>query len=103
MLGALRVGLSVIVLLGLTGCAGDFRYNWDWAILACTSENVDEGCIGPYFHWILEGLWWTIAVASAACVIAFSLGSVVGILRTFTKPILWVIPGIYSTIYFRIV
>jgi glutamate/aspartate transport system permease protein len=101
MRGALRVGLSVVVLLGLTGCAGDFRYNWQWSILACTSENIDAGCIGPYFYWILQGLWWTIAVASAAWVIAFSLGSVIGILRTLDKPILVVVPFVKSPIYFR--
>jgi glutamate/aspartate transport system permease protein len=99
--GALRVGLSIAVLLGLTGCAGDFRYNWNWSILGCTSENVDAGCIGPYFIWIAEGLGWTIAVASAAWVIAFTLGSVIGILRTLDKPILVVVPFIKSPFYFR--
>ncbi len=101
MRGALGVGLGVVVLLGLTGCAGDFRYNWNWSILACTSENVDAGCIGPYFIWILEGLGWTIAVASAAWVIAFSLGSVIGILRTLDRPILVVVPFVKSPIYFK--
>jgi glutamate/aspartate transport system permease protein len=102
MRGALRVGLIVAVLLGLTGCAGDFKYNWQWSILACTSENIDAGCIGPYFYWILQGLWWTIAVASLAWVIAFSLGSVIGILRTLTDPILWVVPRIRSPVYLRL-
>ncbi|TDJ72392.1 MAG: amino acid ABC transporter permease [Proteobacteria bacterium] len=101
MRGVLRVGLGVVVLLGLTGCAGDFRYNWQWSILACTSENVDAGCIGPYFYWILQGLGWTIAVASAAWVIAFSLGSVIGILRTLDKSILVVVPFVKSPIYFK--
>jgi glutamate/aspartate transport system permease protein len=101
--GTLRVGLILaLALLVLTGCASDFRYNWNWSILTCTSENVDTGCIGPYFIWILEGLWWTIAVASAAWVIAFSLGSVIGILRTLDKPILWVIPRIKSPVYLRL-
>jgi glutamate/aspartate transport system permease protein len=92
MRGASRVGLSMAVLLVLTGCAGEFRYNWNWSILTCTSENIDKGCIGPYFLWIAEGLGWTISVASAAWVIAFSLGSVVGIM---------VIPLIRSPFYFR--
>lgn len=88
----LRIGLGLIILFTLTGCAGDFRYNWNWSVLTCTTDNVDAGCVGPYFHWILEGLGWTIAVASAAWVIAFSLGTVIGILRTLDKPILWVVP-----------
>jgi glutamate/aspartate transport system permease protein len=100
--GTLRVGLILAALLVLTGCASDFRYNWNWSILACTSENIDAGCIGPYFYWILQGLWWTIAVASLAWVIAFSLGSVIGILRTLTNPILWVVPRIRSPVYLRL-
>ena len=101
MRGALRAGLSVGVLLGLTGCGGDFRYNWNWSILACTSENVDEGCVGPYLYWIVEGLSWTIGVAAAAWVIAFFLGAVIGILRTLDKPILWVVPAIRSPVYIQ--
>jgi glutamate/aspartate transport system permease protein len=97
-----RAGLGLVVLLGLSGCGGNFKYNWNWSILGCTTEDVDAGCIGPYLHWILEGLGWTIAVASAAWVIAFFLGSVIGILRTLTDPILWVIPKIKSPIYFRL-
>ncbi len=78
-----------------------FEYNWDWGILLCTVEDNDIGCIGPYFHWIVEGFGWTVAVASAAWVIAFSLGSVIGVLRTLDKPILWVIPFLRSPIYFQ--
>ncbi len=102
MRGALRVGLGLVILLGLTSCAGDFKYNWQWSILACTTEDIDAGCIGPYLIWILKGLGWTIAVASAAWVIAFSLGSVIGILRTLTDPILWVVPRIRSPVYLRL-
>ncbi len=78
----------------------EFSYQWDWGILFCTVEDVDTGCIGPYFYWIVEGFSWTIAVASAAWVIAFSLGSVLGVLRTLDKPILWVVPFVKSPIYF---
>ncbi len=79
----------------------EFTYNWDWAILFCTVEDTETGCIGPYFYWIVEGFGWTIAVASAAWVIAFSLGSVLGILRTLDKPVLWVVPFVKSPIYIR--
>jgi glutamate/aspartate transport system permease protein len=48
------------------------NYNWDWSIL------FQE----PYFGWLLSGLLWTILVASAAWVIAFVVGSAIGILRT---------------------
>ncbi len=100
--GYLRIGIILSVLLLLTGCAGNFSYRWDWGILACTTEDIDAGCIAPYFHWIVEGLGWTLAVASAAWVIAFTLGSVIGILRTLTEPILFVVPGIKSPVYFRL-
>ncbi len=76
-------------------------YNWDWGILLCTVEDTDTGCIGPYLYWIAEGFGWTVAVASAAWVIAFSLGSVLGVLRTLDKPILWAVPFVTSPIYFR--
>ncbi len=79
----------------------EFTYNWDWGILFCTVEDTDIGCIGPYFYWIVEGLTWTLTVSVAAWVIAFSLGSVLGILRTLEKPILWAVPFVKSPFYFR--
>lgn len=48
------------------------NYNWQWGILF---ED-------PYFGWLFSGLLWTMLVAGAAWVIAFLLGSAVGILRT---------------------
>lgn len=98
----MRIGFCLVVPVGLTGCASDFRYNWNWSVLACTSENIDAGCIGPFFYWIVEGLGWTIAVASAAWVIAFFLGSLIGILRTLDKPIQWVVPLVKSPASFHL-
>lgn len=63
------------------------QYNWNWGILFCTAEDMLSGCTQPYFYWIVSGLGWTIAVACVAWVIAFSLGSVVGICRTVNVPI----------------
>jgi len=54
------------------------RYNWDWSVLITD----------PYFGWIMSGFGWTISVAAVAWVIAFSLGSVIGILRTLENPFL---------------
>ncbi len=76
-------------------------YNWNWSILFCRGEDIDAGCIAPYFYWIVEGLGWTIAVSIMAWIIAFSLGSALGIMRTLDKPILVVVPLIKSPIYFR--
>ncbi len=79
----------------------EFSYNWDWGILLCTVEDTEIGCIGPYFYWIVEGLTWTLTVSVAAWVIAFSLGSVLGVLRTLEKPILLAVPFVKSPFYFR--
>jgi len=79
----------------------EFSYNWDWSVLFCTVEDVEIGCVAPYFYWIVEGFGWTIAVASAAWVIAFSLGSVVGIFRTLEIPILLNIPFLKSPVDFN--
>jgi len=54
------------------------RYNWNWGILF---ED-------PYFGWLLSGLLWTLLVSAIAWIIAFSLGSVIGVARTVeSKPV----------------
>ena len=45
--------------------------------------GADAGHLG----WIAEGFAWTIGVAAAGWVIAFSLGSVIGVLRSLERPI----------------
>jgi glutamate/aspartate transport system permease protein len=37
---------------------------------------------GIYLDWIISGLFWTVSVSLCAWVIAFSLGSIVGVIRT---------------------
>lgn len=48
------------------------QYNWNWGVLLQD----------PYFGWIWSGLGWTIMSACAAWVIAFTLGSIIGVMRT---------------------
>ncbi len=48
------------------------NYNWNWGIL------FQE----PYFDWLVSGFGWTVAVALCAWMIAFTLGSVIGVMRT---------------------
>ncbi len=50
----------------------------EWKIFL---ENAPSGG-GTYLGWILSGLFWTIAVSLCAWVIAFTVGSVVGVIRT---------------------
>lgn len=61
------------------------NYNWDWSII------FQE----PYFGWLVSGTGWTLAVASLAWIIAFTLGSAIGILRTLPNPIARAIGAAY--------
>lgn len=54
------------------------NYNWNWRIFW---EASPEG-IGTYLDLLLAGLRWTLQTAALAWVVAFILGSLVGILRT---------------------
>ncbi len=53
------------------------RYNWNWSVLFDS----------PYFEWLIMGVQWTFAVALCAWVIAFSVGSVIGVMRTLPSPL----------------
>ena len=68
------------------------QYSWDWGILI---EN-------PYLGWILTGLHWTMVVSILAWVIAFTIGSVVGVARTSTYKVVYRLATIYVEI-FRII
>ena len=65
------------------------NYNWDWSIL------ITE----PYLGWIVAGLGWTILVSVLAWIVAFTLGSVLGIMRTTSVPILRGIGTLYVEIF----
>ena len=54
------------------------NYNWNWSIFF---EPSPEG-VGTYADMLLSGLVWTIATALSSWVIAFCLGSIVGVMRT---------------------
>ena len=57
------------------------NYNWDWGILFRD----------PYLDWLLAGLGWTVSLSLSAWIIAFSLGSVLGIMRTSSsQPLRWI-------------
>jgi glutamate/aspartate transport system permease protein len=59
------------------------NYTWDWSIYSQMSPE-GTGSFGVLF---LYGLGWTIATALCAWVIAFTVGSTMGILRTLpSKP-----------------
>jgi glutamate/aspartate transport system permease protein len=65
------------------------NYNWNWSVLF---EQ-------QYFDWIISGTLWTIYLSLAASVIAFFLGSLIGILRTLDNKILNFIGTAYVEIF----
>lgn len=65
------------------------NYNWDWGILFRE----------PYLGWLLEGLMWTVSLSLCAWIIAFSLGSVLGIMRTSSNGGLRMIATIYVELF----
>lgn len=65
------------------------NYNWDWGVLFRE----------PYGGWLLSGIGWTIAVALTAWVLAFSLGSVIGIMRTTDSRIMRGIATCYVEVF----
>jgi glutamate/aspartate transport system permease protein len=60
-------------------------YNWNWGIFF---QPAPDGT-GAYWWWLVTGLGWTLATALSAWVIALTLGSIVGTLRT--TPNRWVV------------
>jgi glutamate/aspartate transport system permease protein len=81
------------------------QYNWDWAVIFCTSEThflwifAKDDCGQSYFYWIVSGFGWTVAVACAAWVIAFLLGSIIGIARTAHQPLVRGIATAYVELF----
>lgn len=65
------------------------NYNWDWGILFRE----------PYLGWIISGLGWTLWISLLAWVIAFGLGSVLGIFRTSSSALLRAIGTVYVEIF----
>lgn len=54
------------------------QYNWNWNVFWLPSPEGD----GSYMDMLVSGLWTTLATAALAWVLAFTIGSAVGIMRT---------------------
>lgn len=61
------------------------NYNWNWRIFWEPSPDA----VGTYMDTLLSGLYWTLATALAAWIMALFLGTIVGTLRTV--PNKWVV------------
>ncbi len=58
------------------------NYNWNWGVFF---EPSPEG-VGTYADMLLSGLGWTLATAFCSWIIAFFLGSLIGVMRTLPSP-----------------
>jgi len=65
------------------------NYNWDWGVLFRE----------PYGGWLISGFGWTIAVSLVAWTLAFTLGSVIGIMRTTDSRLLRGIGTCYVEVF----
>ena len=65
------------------------NYNWDWGVLFRE----------PYLEWLSSGFGWTIGVSFAAWILAFTLGSIVGIARTTDSKVLRTIATSYVELF----
>jgi glutamate/aspartate transport system permease protein len=61
------------------------RYDWEWKVFF---QMAADGS-GTWLHYLVVGLVWSLATALAAWVLALSIGSIIGTLRT--TPIPWVV------------
>ena len=61
------------------------KYDWQWSIFF---EMAADGS-GTWLHYLCVGLLWSLATALAAWVLALSIGSAIGTLRTIPVP--WVV------------
>jgi glutamate/aspartate transport system permease protein len=62
----------------LTQGATRMNYNWDWGIFFKSTGIGSE----IYLDWFVTGLGWTIAIAIVGWIIALTLGSLLGVMRT---------------------
>ena len=58
------------------------NYHWNWGIFWQISPDAKH----TYFETLLLGTWWTLATAFSAWIIALTLGSIVGVIRTTPRP-----------------
>jgi glutamate/aspartate transport system permease protein len=65
------------------------KYNWNWGVL------FEE----PYLEWLVTGIEWTLLVSTIAWIIAFSLGSLVGVARTVDNRIVRTIATAYVELF----
>jgi len=73
------------------------NYNWNWGIFWDQSPY-GQGS-GTYIDMLLHGLYWTLATAFSAAVIAFILGALIGTVRTMPNRWLRRITNAYIEVF----
>lgn len=71
------------------------NYNWNWALFFETVTDSDS----TWLDMLVSGLGWTLLTALFAWIIAFVVGSVMGVARTTTQPVLVWIGNIYVELF----
>jgi glutamate/aspartate transport system permease protein len=71
------------------------NYNWNWALFFETVTDSDS----TWMDMLVSGLGWTIVTALCAWVIAFVVGSFMGVARTTTQPALVWLGNIYVELF----
>lgn len=61
------------------------NYNWEWTVFL---QPAADGS-GTWLDFLVIGVWWTLGTALAAWVIALTVGSIVGTVRT--TPVKWLV------------
>jgi glutamate/aspartate transport system permease protein len=61
------------------------NYNWQWNVLLQTASDGS----GTWLRYLVVGLGWSLATALCAWILALTIGSIVGVLRTTPMP--WVV------------
>jgi glutamate/aspartate transport system permease protein len=58
-------------------------YKWNWHVFLQPASGRET-----YLDWLLVGLWTTVKMGTLAWVLAFALGSLLGVMRTTPHPLL---------------
>ena len=61
------------------------NYNWNWSVLLQMASDAS----GTWLEYLVIGLGWSLATALSAWVIALTIGSIIGVLRT--TPLPWIV------------
>ena len=70
-------------------------YSWNWGVLFDSTGIGNE----TYLSWMLSGLGWLFLIGGIAWLIALTLGTVLGIMRTLPNKPLQTIASAYVSLF----